>query len=121
MPTETDDDALARAMEIARKNPEWKIDERLVDGRSWDDVAMTASFFCEMASLGLKPWMRPPCHAHITEPRVDVEGAALLKRMLALGFRGSSRTRCSRLTRPRRRRARQDRRPLSQRASQRAR
>lgn len=88
MTNQIDQEALARAIEIVRKNRvEGKlINERLAKGGDWFDVASGAAYSCQMIALGLKPWMRPPCHAHITEPRRDEQGIALLHRLLAAGL-----------------------------------
>ena len=56
----------------------------MLKDRSWEDVAMFASFSCQMTSLRLKPWQTPPCHVvDEHEPRVGEEmGAKLLRKML---------------------------------------
>ena len=80
--------ALARALDIARKDPKeaaW-IDRRLARGEDWFDVATSAAFHCQMASLNLLPWQSPPCFAHIERPRRDEQAIKLLHRMLAAGL-----------------------------------
>jgi hypothetical protein len=80
----TDRDALHLAMKIAREDPAraGQLDAKLAD-EPWHEVAEFAATCCQSRALHLKPWEIPPCD--ILDSDGDVEGARLLKRMLAAG------------------------------------
>jgi hypothetical protein len=63
-----------------------QLDSMLQD-RPWHQVAEFASYSCQVATLGLKPWQPPP--AHVNDPDHPEPGeetaAALLQRMLKVG------------------------------------
>jgi hypothetical protein len=96
--TETDKAALARAIEIARKDPgeRRRIDEKLANGEDWDDVAGRCACWCQHDALALMPWQLPPIYyaAHLDsvlrEPFGDPSGrreaGEVLKKLLALGL-----------------------------------
>ena len=61
-----DREALERSIVIARRDPAYakSIDSKLADGADWFDVAVGASFHCQMLNLHLSPWQSPPVYAH---------------------------------------------------------
>jgi hypothetical protein len=79
-----DRDALARAMEMARKDRKLaaQLDEQLKD-RPWHEVAKFASYCCQCDNLKLLPHQSPPCM--VIGDR-DHDAADLLRRMLAAGL-----------------------------------
>src|SRR5262249_44458690 len=85
--SEVDDDALRRAMAIARRDPSraMQLDEKLRD-EPWTEVAEFAAFHCQIQALGLKPWQLPPCSLEADDPHEGNKDAQrLLRRMLAAG------------------------------------
>jgi hypothetical protein len=87
--SDVDDDALRRALEIARRDPQCAalFDAKLADGEPWCDVAESAAYHCQIKALRLRPWQEPPAVADATDPRErDPEAQALLRRMLAAGL-----------------------------------
>jgi hypothetical protein len=86
----TDLAALARALDIARKNPKEtaRINGMLAEKGSddWLELARAAAYSCQMEALKLPPWRSPPMFAHIEQPRKDESAAELLSRMLNAGL-----------------------------------
>ena len=64
-----DRDALQRAMEIAKRDPQRakQLESKLRD-EPWSDVAEFASYACQVDALSVKPWEEPPCHADEDDP-----------------------------------------------------
>ena len=83
-----DREALERSIVIARRDPAYakSIDSKLADGADWFDVAVSASFHCQMLNLHLSPWQSPPVYAHVEKPRRDEVAAELLDRLLKCGI-----------------------------------
>ena len=86
--SETDMDALRRAMEIAMREPgrkeqlESKVNGyRGVEPEPWTEVAEFAAFCVQSDTLHLKPWECPPCSAYD-----DKAALKLLDRMLEAGI-----------------------------------
>ena len=84
--TKTDKAALELAMQQARLDPltATQLDSKL-KGRpreSWQEVAEHAAFHCQIKSLNLLPWEKPPCIAdHDGHEPADI----LLRKMLDAG------------------------------------
>ena len=86
--SQTDRDALERAIQILRREPEraQQIDEMLKH-QKWFEVATFAARHCQMASLRLPQWINPPCWVHEDDPEEDdKDEQELLRRMLAAGL-----------------------------------
>jgi hypothetical protein len=88
--TEIDREALERALELARQEPQRaeQLDEKLKD-EPWHAVARFAAYVCQCRNLRLPPWQSPPCWADEDErdPRENFADAQkLLRRMLAAGL-----------------------------------
>jgi len=86
--SETDMDALRRAMEIAMRDPsrkeqlESKVNSyRGVEPEPWTEVAEFAAFCVQSDTLHLKPWECPPCSAYD-----DKAAMKLLDRILEAGL-----------------------------------
>lgn len=65
--------------------------DRLAAGESYEEVGKAAAYHCQIQSLGLAPWMSPPCYptmSALNEPYGDVgfkrEIAELAMRMCHL-------------------------------------
>jgi hypothetical protein len=96
--TETDKAALAKAIEIARKDPtrRRRLDDELAKGKDWRRVAGDCACWCQHDALTLMPWQLPPIYyaAHLDsvlrEPFGDPSGrreaGEVLKKLLALGL-----------------------------------
>jgi hypothetical protein len=86
--TRADLDALRRAMEIARQDPDTaeQLDAKLRD-ETWFDVAKFAAYSVQIDSLGLGCHQLPPCAVSLDEPRTEHTAApqAMLRRMLDRG------------------------------------
>lgn len=92
---EVDLDALQRAMDLARRDPDraGQLEEMLKD-RPWDDVAKFAAYVVQGQSLRLRLWESPPCHGYIRSPDGrggfktvrDDKAGALADRLLAAGL-----------------------------------
>src|SRR5262245_46209578 len=48
----------------------------------WEETGSFCSFVCQVQSLGLRPWQKPPCHG---DPDGDEPHDILLRRMLEAG------------------------------------
>ena len=81
---QVDRQALELAMQQARLDP--LTAEQLASklkGESWQEVAEFAAFHCQIKSLNLKPWQKPPC---IAEPDGHEPADDLLRKLLAAGI-----------------------------------
>lgn len=88
-----DRDALERAIALANeyqrahdilRDGRTQID-RMLDDRSWREVAEFAVYGCQMRSLQLRPWMWPPCWVRLDDPVSEhAPAVSLLKRLLRL-------------------------------------
>jgi hypothetical protein len=84
-----DQDALQRAMERVRRDPERseQLDAKLKD-EPWHEVATFAAYCCQCQTLHLKPWEVPPCWANEDDDpdnEWDRAGQKLLQKMLSAG------------------------------------
>jgi hypothetical protein len=81
--------ALEAAMTKAAEDPirSEQLRAQLAAGRTWEDVAADASYFCQTRALRLHPWEEPPCVADEDDPEDRSQPArTLLLRMLAAGI-----------------------------------
>jgi hypothetical protein len=86
--SQTDRDALERAIQILRREPEraQRIDEMLKH-QKWSEVAAWAAYHCQMESLKLGQHINPPCWIHEDDTEEeDKDEQELLRRMLAAGL-----------------------------------
>jgi hypothetical protein len=91
---EIDKDALTRALELTRAEPDSaeQIESMLKD-RPWEEVAQFAAYYQQCKNLRLKPSEMPPCHGAVN---ISIPGSAsdlrfpaanqLLQRMLDAGL-----------------------------------
>lgn len=87
--TPADRDALIWATAEARRDPkEAEHLDRLLKGRTWADVARTASYQCQRKNLGLRPWELPPMYGNVEggDPKARDKARKLLDRLLACGL-----------------------------------
>jgi hypothetical protein len=83
--TPLDQDALQRAMTIARamdRGRAEQLDAKLAD-EPWAEVAAFASHVCQIHALRLRPWERPPASIADND---DGPAGILLRRLLAAGL-----------------------------------
>ena len=79
-----DHDALRRAVEVARKDPElWDLLERKRRaGEDFVELGKTAAYSQQIDNLKLKPWQDPPMYGELG----DADALALLKKLLEAGL-----------------------------------
>jgi len=88
--SETDRDALSRALAMEREHDPAGVDDDLKH-RAWEDVARSAAYAVQIRTLRLKPWQAVPCEAGdaATDPPCyghSLGEVALRRRMLAAGL-----------------------------------
>jgi phage terminase small subunit len=85
-----DRDALTRALALAKASDEPGRREqipRMLQHKTWQDVAEFAAYGCQRRALQLKPWQNPPCYGQLRTDDADNAGAAvLLQRLLEAGL-----------------------------------
>ena len=83
MLTQIDRNALARSMEMARRDPKSAEQlDRMLKDRPWLKVAELAAYCCQRENLKLLPHQSPPCMTLGDDP--DAE--ELLRRLLDAGL-----------------------------------
>jgi hypothetical protein len=84
--SETDRDALTRAMEMARRDPDRAEQlDAMVAESGWQEAAEFSAYCMQGRALRLKPWESPPlCFAENDEG--DEPGRVLLRKMLDAGL-----------------------------------
>ncbi len=91
MMTDTDKEALTRAMEMceADSGRAAQLAGKIAQGESWEDVAKFAAYVQQGERLRLKPWESPPCCGDIKASAADdtsfPSANRLLLRMLKAG------------------------------------
>lgn len=76
---DTDDDALKRCLEIAKRDRET---HELMKEKPLNEAMENAAYHCQHAALSLKTWQEPPCVADEDDPHPRDPGAQKLLREL---------------------------------------